>query len=131
MLALVVARLMLRALPFSAAMKLVGSGAACGGDRVLPRRTSDPVAAGVGVALKRAAARLPWGFTCLARSLAGRLMLMRRGVASTIVIGVAKETEQVIAHAWLIAAGGLVCGGREAPNFQPIAAFQESSSPEA
>ena len=130
MLALVLARLMLRVLPFTATMKLTGSGAASGGGDALPRRTRDPVAAGVGVAVKRAAAHMPWRFTCLARSLAGRLMLMRRGVPSTIVFGVTKQTGQISAHAWLIAAGGMVCGGREAPNFQPIAAFQESSSRE-
>jgi Transglutaminase-like superfamily len=128
--ALAAARLMLRILPFTATMKLVGSGEARGADEAAPRRTADPVAAGVGVAVNRAAARLPWRFTCLTRSLAGRMMLMRRGVPSTIVFGVAKDVERIHAHAWLIAADGCVCGGREAPNFQPIAAFQEAASRE-
>ena len=130
MLALVIARLMLRTLPFTTAMKLAGTGVAAGNDDVLPRRSRDPVAAGVGVAVKRAATHMPWRFTCLARSLAGRLMLMRRGVPSAIVFGVAKDRDEISAHAWLVAVDGLVCGGREAPNFQPIAAFQESSSRE-
>jgi transglutaminase superfamily protein len=129
--ALVAARVMLRSLPFTTTMKLVGSGEASGADEVVPRRTTDPVAASVGVALKRAAARLPWRFTCLARSLAGRLMLRRRGVASTIVFGVAKETEHISGHAWLVAAGGFVCGGHEAHNFQPIAAFKNRARPHA
>jgi Transglutaminase-like superfamily len=128
MLALAAARLMLRILPFTTTMKLVGSGAISDHDDVAAHRTSDPVAAAVGVAVNRAAARLPWRFTCLTRSLAGRLMLMRRGVPSTIVFGVTKQMEHIRAHAWLVVADGFVCGGREAANFQPIAAFQELNS---
>jgi hypothetical protein len=120
--------LMLRILPFHIALKLMGVGKPRRGEDLNLRRTRDPVAAAVGVAVNRAAARLPWHFTCLVRALAGRLMLVYRGVPSTVVVGVTKTMEQIHAHAWLVARNGTVCGGREAAGFQPIAAFQELDS---
>jgi hypothetical protein len=120
--------LMLRILPFNIALKVMGVGKARGTEDLSLRRTRDPVAAAVGVAVDRAAARLPWHFTCLVRALAGRLMLVYRGVPSTVVFGVTKTTEQIHAHAWLVARNGTVCGGREAAGFHPIAAFQELDS---
>ena len=123
--ALTVAGLLLRILPFRMVMKLVGSGAARAGENMVCRPATDPVAAAVGRAVNSAAARLPWRSRCLIRALAGRAMLMRRGVPSTLVLGVTKKMEELQAHAWLVAGGGSVCGGREAARFQPIAAFRE------
>ena len=128
MVALTGVGLMLRILPFNTAMKLMGVGKPRRGEDTNLRRTRDPVAAAVGVAVNRAAARLPWHFTCLVRALAGRLMLVHRGVPSTLVLGVTKTMEEVHAHAWLVARNGTVCGGREAVGFQPIAAFHEMGS---
>ena len=128
MAALTTAGLLLRLLPFRTIMKLVGIGRARASEDVALHRTSDPVAAAVGVAVHRAFARLPWHPTCLVRALAGRLMLMRRGVPSIVVFGVTKKMDHIHAHAWLVAGDGTVCGGREGTGFQPIAAFQELSS---
>ena len=128
MVALTTAGLLLRILPFRTIMKLVGIGRARAGEDVALHRPSDPVATAVGVALNRAAVRLPWHSTCLVRALAGRLMLMRRGVPSIVVFGVTKRMEHIHAHAWLVAGNGTVSGGREGAGFQPIAAFQELNS---
>ena len=128
MVALTTAGLLLRMLPFRTIMKSVGIGRARVGADVALRRTSDPVAAAVGVAVNRAAVRLPWRPTCLVQALAGRLMLMRRGVPSIVVFGVTKRMEHIHAHAWLVAGNGTVCGGRERAGFQPIAAFEELNS---
>ena len=128
MAALTTVGLLLRILPFRTTMKLVGIGRARAGEDVVLHRTSDPVAAAVGVAVNRAAARLPWRSTCLVRALAGRLMLMRRGVPSIVVFGVTKRMEHIHAHAWLVAGNGTVCGGRDGAGFQPIARFQELNS---
>jgi hypothetical protein len=62
-------------------------------------------------AIHQAAARSPFPFVCLARSLAARIMLWRRGVPSTLRLGVRKaECGSLDAHAWLIAAGVCVSG---------------------
>lgn len=117
---------LLRVLPFRVVMKLAGDVRTGTPENVVKGRTRSPVAAGVGIAVVRAAAWLPWDARCLVQALAARLMLRRRGVPSVLVFGVAKETDQITAHAWLVAAGGMVCGGREAPAFEPIAAFEDS-----
>jgi hypothetical protein len=89
-----------------------------------PRASTDPVSSDVRGALRAAARRLPWRTTCLARAIAGRMMLAWRGRPSTLVLGVAAHGESVSAHAWLIAADGYICGGREAQRFRPLAAIR-------
>lgn len=74
-------------------------------------------------ALSAAARRLPWNSTCLVRTLAGRAMLVRRGVPTLARIGVAPDGAQARAHAWLIAGGIDVSGGSAAPDYVPIAEF--------
>lgn len=45
-----------------------------------------------------------WKNKCLVQSLATRLMLQRRGIASQLVLGVQKgENNTMLAHAWIIA----------------------------
>lgn len=71
----------------------------------------DPSAAGGSAGLSRALAvtnlvqraawRSPLGSTCLTRSLALWWLLRRRGIASEVCLGVAKETVQFQAHAWV------------------------------
>jgi len=79
----------------------------------------------VKIALRSAAARLPWTSTCLMQALAGRLMLSRRGVGSRTYFGVNRdmETGAFQAHAWLFAATTDVAGGGISDNFHPIATF--------
>lgn len=62
----------------------------------------------------RNAARLVPGASCLTQALSGQFILARRGKASQIRIGVARDDEgRFIAHAWLISAGKIVLGGAE------------------
>ena len=124
-LSLTLARLALRLLPF----RWLAPSAAEPGPARAGTAGPDPRAAGVGRAVERAAARLPWRSTCLVRALAGRLMLTRRGVPSVLCLGVAKDTGAIRAHAWLVAGGGTVCGGPEAPDYTAIAAFPTGRAP--
>jgi hypothetical protein len=117
---------LLRILPFRTVMKLAGDVRTGAAENAVKGRTGNPLAAAVGTAVVRAAAWLPWDAKCLVQALAGRLMLKCRGVPSVLVFGVAKQTDEITAHAWLVAGGGTVCGGREATAFKPIAAFDNS-----
>lgn len=65
--------------------------------------------------LGRAARHLPWKTTCLARAIAGYCMLSRRGVRSTLYLGVAKESGsgELSAHAWLRSGDLVLTGGNE------------------
>lgn len=120
---LCVVRILLTILSFRTLLRWTGGAAAAAGPHDV-RTAARPAASAVGAAVERAALRLPWTPTCLVQSLSARLMLLRRRVPSTIVLGVARRGPNVEAHAWLLVEGGVVCGGREAAAFEPIAAFQ-------
>jgi hypothetical protein len=122
--ALTVARLALRVLPFAWIARLAGATDVGRDDDRPHRPTTDPVSAGVRSALRRGTRWLPWRSTCLTRALAGRMMLARRGVPSALVFGVTRDGASVSAHAWLMTADGTVCGGRDAPQFRPLAAIR-------
>ena len=72
-------------------------------------------------AIWAASRRLPFESTCLVQALAARSMLTRRGVSSSLVMGVSRVEGELKAHAWLMAEGGSVVGGVEAGKYQPIA----------
>jgi hypothetical protein len=123
MAALVAAQVCMRGLPFHRLGWLTGPVSRMPPDGPPASRSADPRARAIASALRRGAARLPFHSSCLARALAGRMMLARRRMPSTIVFGVAGGGE-LRAHAWLVAGDGMVCGGREAGAFTPIAAFR-------
>jgi len=60
-------------------------------------------------AVEAAGRRIP-GATCLAKALAARVMLGRRGLESRLKLGVAREGEGITAHAWVEHAGRVVVG---------------------
>ncbi len=43
----------------------------------------------------------PWESNCLARAIAAKVMLRRRGLESTLYLGVRPGAESLTAHAWL------------------------------
>lgn len=74
--------------------------------------------------LRRTSLYTPWRSNCLARAIAGRFMLRRRSITSTLYFGVAKdETGEFEAHAWLSSGGKIVTGGAEANRFAVVATF--------
>lgn len=120
--ALLAAHVLIRALPFAVGARLAGS-LGQGDQAGVDREPADPGVRAVASAIRRGAWRLPFESTCLIRAIAGRLMLRRRGTPSSLVIGVAVRDGRPSAHAWLTASGGVVCGGSEAAEFSPIAAW--------
>jgi hypothetical protein len=66
----------------------------------------------------------PWiNALCLPRALAAHAMLRRRGIASRLCLGVARERDALSAHAWVEIGGDKIVGGAEADGFTPIATF--------
>jgi hypothetical protein len=66
----------------------------------------------IGWAVQAAAGRVPWDSRCLAQALAAGRMLGRRGLDSTLFIGVRKDPPASFsAHAWLRCGGCFVTGG--------------------
>lgn len=64
---------------------------------------------------------------CLTQALALQLLYARRGHASELRIGVAKEADgRFLAHAWVEQAGRVVIGGADSPRrFTPLPSFQD------
>lgn len=116
---LALARLAVVLLPFRVLSRWLG---------VKRGETPDAVAAdartlGVGKAVARVAERTPWRSKCLEQAIAAKAMLRRRGVESTLYLGVAREPFG--AHAWLRVGGLNVTGGQDVGRYAVVASFGE------
>ncbi len=68
----------------------------------------------------------PWmRALCLPRALAAQAMLRRRGIASSLCLGVARDGQGLAAHAWIELGQDIVVGGSEAPRFTRLVEFGE------
>ena len=77
-------------------------------------------------AVAAASRHLPWDCLCLAQAMAGKAMLKRRGVPSTLYLGVAKDGEaRLQAHAWLRCGERILTGRQGMARFTVIATFAE------
>jgi transglutaminase superfamily protein len=59
---------------------------------------------------------------CLPRALATQAMLRRRGIASRLCLGVARDGQSLAAHAWVVIGRRVIIGETEQP-FTGIAQF--------
>lgn len=88
-------------------------------------RSAKQTAWAIGVARRR----LPFEYSCLAQALAAKGMLRRRGIASTLYLGVDPHAgDPFRAHAWLRCGSIVVTGGPGHEAFAPIATFAESAA---
>jgi hypothetical protein len=78
----------------------------------------------VGEMLERAARATWWRSMCLEKALAGQWMLRRRGIPSTMYIGMAKLGGEFVAHAWLVAEGQVLTGAGKT-YYATLAVFRE------
>jgi hypothetical protein len=79
----------------------------------------------IGRAVRVASRRVPWPSRCLAQALAARAMLQRRGVRTTLTLGVAKGEEGSFeAHAWLRCGTQILTGGDGVERFTVLATFE-------
>ena len=87
-----------------------------------PRRT---IIDRVSIAVSRVAPALPWRADCLVQSLAARRWLRSAGVPCSLIVGVRREGEELLSHAWLEIDGHVVIGGRDKP-YKPIGAATDA-----
>ena len=86
-------------------------------------------AEGVGWALRASSSRAPWRSTCLTRSLAGIVMLERRGLPGTLYLGVGRHpagSRSIGAHSWLRSGDAMVSGGAGHERFTIISSFHRA-----
>jgi hypothetical protein len=87
--------------------------------RVRAGVTSTDAPERIGRCLARIGGRTPWRSKCLEQALAGRIMLGRRGIASSIHLGLDRKagatsmSQGMDAHAWLVVGDQVVMGGGE------------------
>jgi hypothetical protein len=80
---------------------------------------SHDVAWGIGAAARR----VPWRSKCLEQAIAAKMMLRRRGVHSTLYLGVTREPTG--AHAWVRVGGWNVTGGQDVSRYAVVASFAD------
>jgi hypothetical protein len=82
-----------------------------------------------GWAISTAAGHLPWRSTCLVQAIAGRWMLRRRSIPSTLCIGVDRGAiARLEAHAWLRSGNFVLTGAASAERFKTIAEFRDTGA---
>lgn len=82
------------------------------------------LAGAVAQAVHRASRHVPWAAKCLVQAMAGKKMLRRRGVESTLYLGLAKRADQGLqAHAWLRCGGQIILGGGGLQRFAVVSTF--------
>jgi hypothetical protein len=91
----------------------------------MPAMPSGP-SARVGAMVERIARATWWRSMCLEKALAGKWMLQRRGIPSTMYVGMARRDGEFVAHAWLVGEGQTVTGGSKIA-YAPLAAFGETA----
>lgn len=74
-------------------------------------------------AIERVGALPGMNALCLPRALAAHAMLRRRGIASRLCLGVARDQGEIAAHAWIEVGERKIVGGDVAGDFTRLAAF--------
>lgn len=121
---LLLARLAVLTLPFQRVMRTSGVQHAVSPATISPEQAA--VAKKVAWALDAVRWATPWDSNCLARSLAGKRLLQRRGVDSTLYLGVRKkDPKSLIAHAWLRCGERYITGAPEHEGYTVVSTFAE------
>lgn len=77
----------------------------------------------VGFHVNRVTAHLPLKRKCFVRALSARKILMKKGVNTTLYLGVGKEDGNMVAHAWL-RCGQLYVTGGNGDGYAMVAKFR-------
>lgn len=77
----------------------------------------------VGFHVNRVTGHLPLKRKCFVRALSARKILMKRGVNTTLYLGVGKEDGNMVAHAWL-RCGQLYVTGGNGDGYAMVAKFR-------
>lgn len=74
-------------------------------------------------AIARSRKIIPWKNQCLTEAIAAKLLLRRRGVVSTLYLGVNRDNNKMTAHAWLCCGKLFVTGKRGMEKFTVVSSF--------
>lgn len=88
-----------------------------------PVSNSTNIIFSVARAIVRSRKVLPWKSLCLTEAIVAKILLRRRGVASTLFLGVNKENNSMTAHAWLCCGEIFVVGKKGVEKFKVVSTF--------
>jgi Transglutaminase-like superfamily len=77
----------------------------------------------IGWVVGTASLRTPWASTCLVQTLAAAMMLRRRRIPFALCLGVARNADHIIAHAWLRCGDAILTGSNGHERFAQISTF--------
>jgi hypothetical protein len=111
-------------LPFRVLARGLGTHMA---EAASPRANEPERLRGFTWALGAAAARTPWRSACLEQAIAAKAMLRRRGIPTTLYLGVARPPDggAIAAHAWLRSGTVPVTGGSDVEGYAVVATFAD------
>jgi len=75
------------------------------------------------ISIARAAAKSPWRTECFEQALAARMMLKKRGIATTTYFGVLKNNDKIEAHAWLKCGDFVVTGWKKIEFYTVLSSY--------
>jgi len=96
--------------------------AARSADVVTPMPDS-PLSRDIGWAIHAASSTLPWNTLCLTQAIAAARMLSRRDRPWVIHVGLARDEEELIAHAWVTCGQRVVVGGAEVNRYARLVSY--------
>lgn len=115
MLALGLARLLVRILPFRVMAPWLSRAPDDG-------TCDDLLVARVRRAVTTSARNVPWSAVCLPQAMAAKVLLARRGCGSAFCLGAATDADgKLVSHAWLVTGGRIVVGAAGARGVAPLA----------
>lgn len=120
-LALAVARLIVRLVPFRLYSRKLGRDGETPTDTIAP-----DVVHRVSRAIESVSRHTPWRSMCLEQGLAGKAMLRRRGQPNTLYVAVARDVA-LEAHAWLRSGDVCVTGQAEFDRYTVVARFADEA----
>ena len=90
------------------------------------------IAREIGVFVEHIADYTPWQSKCLVRAIVAQYLLRKKGIATTLYLGVAKsevktESKRLKAHAWLRCGSLFVTGGQNIGDFKVISKFSNEN----
>ncbi len=116
-------RLLLRVVPFRTFRRVLGPSGPIASSPEGPVRRPSAAAIAVSQALFRASK--PYPDTCLPQALAGRVMLRRRRIPSTLSLGTRHKEGDLTFHAWIATEGVILNVGGGPRQFATLATFYD------
>lgn len=115
-------RLLILLFPFKRLMPALSTPSAGSPPALSAAQTA--MAVRVGWAVELAGRYTPWHSTCLVRAATGKAILSRRGIGSTLFIGVLQaDSSSLKAHAWLQSDGRILTGASGYEAYQVLSSF--------